>query len=49
VRLNGSKAWRTETFTLKDARFNNGQNRGADLRLVVEAPEFGIGKVKLSR
>jgi hypothetical protein len=49
ARLDGSKQWRTARFTLKQARFDNSQNRGADFRLVVEAPEFAVGQVKLSR
>jgi hypothetical protein len=31
------------------AKFTHGQNRGADLRLVVEAPEFAVARVTLSR
>ncbi len=49
VRLQGTKSWRNAQFTLKSAKFGNGQNRGADFRLVVEAPEFAIGTVTLSR
>lgn len=40
VALTGTKSWRKATFTLTGAKFTNGQNRGADFRLVVEAPEF---------
>jgi len=49
IRLDGSRIWRTGRFRLLGARFNNSQNRGADFRLVVEAPEFAVGQVKLSR
>ena len=49
VRLEGTKTWRNAQFTLKGAKFGNGQNRGADFRLVVEAPEFAVGRVTLSR
>ena len=49
VRLDGSKSWLTAKFALKGARFTNSQNRGADFRLVVEAPEFVVGEVRLSR
>jgi hypothetical protein len=49
VKLDGSKTWRTGRFALQGARFNNGQNRGADFRLVVEAPEFAVGNVSLLR
>ena len=49
ARRTGTKSWRKAKFTLKGAKFGNGQNRGADFRLVVEAPEFGVGKVALTR
>jgi len=49
ARLEGSKTWRAARFTLKGARFTNGQNRGADFRLVVEAPEFAVGRMTLLR
>lgn len=49
IPLAGSKQWSTARFTLKDARFTNAQNKGADLRLVLEAPEFALGALKLSR
>jgi hypothetical protein len=49
VELSGSGRWRTARFTLDGARFNNGQNRGADFRLVINATEFGVASVKLSR
>jgi len=49
VQLGGTKSWRSVRFTLAGAKFGNGQNRGADFRLVVEAPEFAVGNVNLSR
>ena len=49
VRLEGTRLWRNAQFTLKRAKFGNGQNRGADFRLVVETPEFALGSVKLTR
>jgi hypothetical protein len=49
VALTGSKTWRKGEFTLRDAKFTNGQNRGADFRLVVEAPELGVGSATLVR
>jgi hypothetical protein len=49
VRLEGAKLWRNAQFTLQGAKFGNGQNRGADFRLVVEAPEFAVGSVTLRR
>jgi hypothetical protein len=49
VKLDGTKSWRKAAFTLKGAKFTNAQNRGADFRLAVEAAEFGVGNVLLSR
>jgi hypothetical protein len=49
VKLAGSKTWKAAEFTLKEARFLNAQNRGADLRLVLTAPEFQARKVTLRR
>ena len=49
VALNGGKTWQKSAFTLQGAKFNNSQNRGADFRLVVEAPTFAVGRVTLSR
>jgi hypothetical protein len=49
VKLQGMKTWRKTAFTLRDAKFTNGQNRGADFRLVIESPEFGVGNVTLTR
>ncbi len=49
AKLSGSRAWQTLTFTLTGARFNNGQNRGADLRIAVEAPDVAVGGVRLTR
>lgn len=49
VKLTGGRAWRTASFRLPQARLLNGQNRNADLRLVVEAAEFVAAQVTLSR
>ncbi len=49
VRLEGTKCWHNASFTLRRAKFGNGQNRGADFRLVIEAPEFAVESIKLSR
>ena len=49
IKLAGSQQWHNQQFTIKGARFTNAQNRGADLRLVVEAPEFAVARVNLSR
>lgn len=49
VTLMETKAWRTAGFTLRDAKLVNSQNRGADFRLVVEAPELAVGRVTLTR
>jgi Domain of unknown function (DUF5010) len=47
--LQGTKQWRQAQFSLPRARFLNAQNRGADLRLVVTAPDFYVDRVVLSR
>jgi hypothetical protein len=49
VKLSGSKTWKTAVFTLPGARLLNTQNRGADLRLLVQTPEFYVRKVRLTR
>ncbi|HRT08497.1 MAG TPA: DUF5010 domain-containing protein [Candidatus Paceibacterota bacterium] len=49
VPLSGDKQWKTATFKLAGARLMNGQNSGADLRLVVEAGDLGVRKVTLCR
>jgi hypothetical protein len=49
VKLTGSKTWKTAVFTLPGARLLNSQNRGADLRLVVQAPEIHVRRVVLRR
>ena len=49
VQLGGTRMWRNARFTLDGAKFGNGQNRGADFRLVIEAPEFAVGNVALRR
>jgi hypothetical protein len=47
VKLAGSKTWKTAEFQLTQARLLNSQNRNADLRLVVNAPEFQVARVTL--
>jgi hypothetical protein len=49
VKLAGDKTWKTSRYTLKEARLLNSQNRGADLRLAVTAPEFLVRKVVLTK
>ena len=49
VQLTGSKSWKRAQFHLQEARFLNSQNRGADFRLIVAAPELYIGRVTLTR
>lgn len=49
VALTGAQTWKSATFDLAEARFLNGQNRGADFRLVVAAPEIVIGRVTVRR
>ncbi len=48
IRTSGSQSWRTNSFRLTVAKLSNGQNRGADLRLAVESPGLGVGRVTLS-
>lgn len=47
IKLEGSKTWKTARFRLPAARFVNSQNRGADLRLVIQSPQFAAGKITL--
>lgn len=49
IRLQGALQWRTAEFTLAKARFDNAQNRGADFRAAVTAPDFAIAKLSLRR
>jgi hypothetical protein len=49
VQLQGYKTWNIARFALRNARFLNGQNRGADFRLVVNGPEFYVSEVRLKR
>ena len=49
ISLDGTGQWRSARFSLPTARFTNAQNRGADFRLVAEAPAFALRKVTLSR
>jgi hypothetical protein len=49
VKLTGSRTWKSAEFTLPGAQLLNSQNRGADLRLVVEAPQFHVHRVGLRR
>lgn len=49
VALNGTRVWRTATFRLRGARFNNSQNGGADLRLSVGAAEIPVRRVRILR
>lgn len=47
--LVGDKRWKTANFKLDSARLLNSQNAGADLRIVAETAEFGMGKITLNR
>jgi hypothetical protein len=47
--LSGSRTWRTAVFRLDGARFQNGQNGGADLRLSVGQAEVPIRRVQILR
>ena len=49
VQLVGDKQWKTATFHLPRARLLNSQNRGADFRLVIEAPSFAVSRVELRK
>jgi len=49
VSLNGSNAWKTAVFRLLEARFLNSQNGGADFRLAVQADQFYVRQVKVTR
>jgi len=49
VQLTGDQRWKTARFTLRDARFLNSQNGGADFRLAVGAAEFAVRRVVLTR
>ena len=49
VELTGSKTWKSATFHIQDATFNNAQNAGADFRLCVNAPELHVRRVTVAR
>ncbi len=49
IKLIGDKTIKNATFTLPQAKLLNGQNRGADFRLAVDAPSFAITKVIMKR
>jgi hypothetical protein len=49
VKLRGDKQWKNATFHLPRARFLGGQNRGADFRLVIDAPTFAAERVELRK
>lgn len=49
IALIGDKHWKTASFKLEEARFLNSQNAGADLRVVAEAPEFGLSKAMIRK
>ncbi|MCC7374155.1 MAG: hypothetical protein IT581_05845 [Verrucomicrobiales bacterium] len=47
--MNGTGTWRTGTFRLKGARFNNSQNGGADLRVSVGSVDVPIRRIQILR
>jgi hypothetical protein len=49
VRLQGSLTWKTATFRLTGAHFNNSQNGGADFRIAVSADAFYVRAVRVIR
>jgi hypothetical protein len=48
-RLRGTKTWRTASFEIRDAAFQNSQNSGADFRIVVSPAEFCVRRVTVTR
>lgn len=49
IQLDGGKTWKTARFSLSDARLLNSQNKGADFRLVIQAPELVVRQVRLMK
>jgi hypothetical protein len=49
VKLTGDQTWRTVQFPLPRALLLHSQNRQADFRLVVLAPQFVVRQVTLRR
>ena len=49
VSLQGTLAWRTNSFRLPGAHLNNSQNGGADFRIVVNADPFYVRRVWVIR
>jgi hypothetical protein len=49
ILLQGSNLWKTATFRLEGARLNNGQNGGADFRIVVGADPFRLRRITVMR
>jgi hypothetical protein len=49
VTLRGTRSWQTARVRLVAARLLNGQNNGADFRLVIDAPEFYVRRVAVMR
>lgn len=41
--------WKTESFVLKDVRFNNSQHGNADFRLNIQASEIILRSVTLQK
>jgi hypothetical protein len=48
-RFPGGTGWQTATFTLPAAKLQGAQNAGADFRVAVEAADFAVGRVTVSR
>jgi hypothetical protein len=49
VRLKGAHRWKKARFTLEKALLTNSENGRADLRIVSEAPELAVRKLRLIR
>ncbi len=49
IAMQGSNAWKTATFRLNGAVFANGENGGADFRIVIKADPFRLRRISVSR
>lgn len=49
VSLDGTRNWKTASFSLKDARFDARQNAEADFRIATDSPQLLVRKVTVRR
>ncbi len=49
VALEGTDAWKETTLALRDARFSNRQNGGADLRLCIDGGVLAVARLVIDR